>query len=115
MQCHNNGTCRCRQGFVGYKCDKCELNYFQNRATHQCEECPVCYGLVQKQVSRQTSWMSHQMPCLFASVLVFAIHCRLTITVEIKASVTYEPKRLFASRYLPPAAAFSRTPNLTPS
>lgn len=51
MQCHNNGTCRCRQGFVGYKCDKCELNYFQNRATHQCEECPVCYGLVQKQVS----------------------------------------------------------------
>ena len=51
MQCHNNGTCRCRQGFVGYKCDKCELNYFHNRATHQCEECPVCYGLVKKQVS----------------------------------------------------------------
>lgn len=51
MQCHNNGTCHCRQGFVGYKCDKCELNYFKNRATHQCEECPVCYGLVKKQVS----------------------------------------------------------------
>lgn len=51
MQCHSNGTCQCRQGFVGYKCDKCELNYFHNRATHQCEECPVCYGLVQKQVS----------------------------------------------------------------
>lgn len=51
MQCHNNGTCRCRQGFVGYKCDKCELNYFHNRASHQCEECPVCYGLVKKQVS----------------------------------------------------------------
>uniref|UniRef100_A0A671X8X7 Laminin, gamma 3 n=1 Tax=Sparus aurata TaxID=8175 RepID=A0A671X8X7_SPAAU len=51
MQCHGNGTCHCRQGFVGYKCDKCELNYFHNRATHQCEECPVCYGLVKKQVS----------------------------------------------------------------
>lgn len=49
MQCHGNGTCHCRQGFVGYKCDKCELNYFHNRATHQCEECPVCYGLVKKQ------------------------------------------------------------------
>lgn len=51
MQCHSNGTCHCRQGFVGYKCDKCEMNYFHNRATHQCEECPVCYGLVKKQVS----------------------------------------------------------------
>lgn len=51
MQCHSNGTCHCRQGFVGYKCDKCELNYFHNRATHQCEECPVCYGLVKNQVS----------------------------------------------------------------
>lgn len=38
---------------MGYKCDKCELNYFQNRATHQCEECPACYGLVKKQVSRK--------------------------------------------------------------
>ncbi|KAM6902929.1 laminin subunit gamma-3 [Xenentodon cancila] len=52
MQCHSNGTCRCRQGFVGYKCDKCELNYFHNRATHQCEECPVCYGLVKKQAEK---------------------------------------------------------------
>ncbi|XP_044031394.1 laminin subunit gamma-3 [Siniperca chuatsi] len=52
MQCHSNGTCHCRQGFVGYKCDKCELNYFHNRATHQCEECPVCYGLVKKQAEK---------------------------------------------------------------
>ncbi|XP_071322534.1 laminin subunit gamma-3 [Trachinotus anak] len=52
MQCHGNGTCHCRQGFVGYKCDKCELNYFHNRATHQCEECPVCYGLVKKQAEK---------------------------------------------------------------
>ncbi|XP_059214275.1 laminin subunit gamma-3 [Centropristis striata] len=52
MQCHSNGTCHCRQGFVGYKCDKCELNYFHNHATHQCEECPVCYGLVKKQAEK---------------------------------------------------------------
>ncbi|XP_029921853.1 laminin subunit gamma-3 isoform X2 [Myripristis murdjan] len=52
MQCHGNGTCLCRQGFVGYKCDKCELNYYHNRATHQCEECPVCYGLVKEQAKK---------------------------------------------------------------
>ncbi|XP_034753093.1 laminin subunit gamma-3 isoform X2 [Etheostoma cragini] len=52
MQCHSNGTCHCRQGFVGYKCDKCELNYFHNTATHQCEECPVCYGLLKKQAEK---------------------------------------------------------------
>lgn len=51
MQCHGNGTCQCRRGFVGHKCDKCEMNYFYDRATHQCEECPVCYGLVKKYVS----------------------------------------------------------------
>ncbi|XP_068615316.1 laminin subunit gamma-3-like, partial [Brachionichthys hirsutus] len=50
MQCRSNGTCLCRQGFVGYKCDKCAWNYFHNRATHQCEECPACYGLIRKQV-----------------------------------------------------------------
>uniref|UniRef100_A0A8C4NVY6 Laminin, gamma 3 n=1 Tax=Dicentrarchus labrax TaxID=13489 RepID=A0A8C4NVY6_DICLA len=52
MQCHSNGTCHCRQGFVGYKCDKCELNYFHARDTHQCEECPVCYGLVKEQAEK---------------------------------------------------------------
>ncbi|TKS84714.1 Laminin subunit gamma-3 [Collichthys lucidus] len=52
MQCHGNGTCHCREGFVGYKCDKCEMNYFHDKATHQCEECPVCYGLVKKQAEK---------------------------------------------------------------
>uniref|UniRef100_UPI003AAB3729 laminin subunit gamma-3 n=1 Tax=Centroberyx gerrardi TaxID=166262 RepID=UPI003AAB3729 len=52
MQCHGNGTCHCRHGFMGYKCDKCELNYYHNRATHQCEECPVCYGLVKEQAGK---------------------------------------------------------------
>lgn len=52
MRCHGNGTCPCRQGFFGYKCDQCELNYFHNTHTHQCEECPVCYGLVKEQVMK---------------------------------------------------------------
>ncbi|KAL0965256.1 hypothetical protein UPYG_G00278840 [Umbra pygmaea] len=52
MQCHTNGTCPCRRGFVGSQCDQCELNYFHNRATHQCEECPVCYGLVRDQAGK---------------------------------------------------------------
>ncbi|XP_058842866.1 laminin subunit gamma-3-like [Acipenser ruthenus] len=52
MQCHGNGTCLCREGFVGYKCDQCKVNYFHNRATHQCEECPVCYGLVRDEAAK---------------------------------------------------------------
>nr|XP_046224234.1 laminin subunit gamma-3-like [Oncorhynchus gorbuscha]XP_046224235.1 laminin subunit gamma-3-like [Oncorhynchus gorbuscha] len=52
MQCHKNGTCPCRQGFVGYRCDQCELNYFHNRVTHQCEGCHVCYGLAKEQAGR---------------------------------------------------------------
>uniref|UniRef100_A0A3B3X3W9 Laminin, gamma 3 n=1 Tax=Poecilia mexicana TaxID=48701 RepID=A0A3B3X3W9_9TELE len=52
MQCRGDGTCQCRRGFVGHKCDKCELNYFYDRATHQCEECPVCYGLVKEHAEK---------------------------------------------------------------
>ncbi|MBN3287850.1 LAMC3 protein, partial [Polyodon spathula] len=52
MQCHSNGTCLCREGFVGYKCDQCKVNYFHSRATHQCEECPVCYGLVRDEAAK---------------------------------------------------------------
>ncbi|MGH0165363.1 UNVERIFIED_CONTAM: hypothetical protein FKN15_053664 [Acipenser sinensis] len=52
MQCHGNGTCLCREGFVGDKCDQCKVNYFHSRATHQCEECPVCYGLVRDEAAK---------------------------------------------------------------
>ncbi|XP_062845266.1 laminin subunit gamma-3 [Trichomycterus rosablanca] len=59
MQCHTNGTCLCRQGFVDYKCDKCELNHYLNRDTHQCEECPVCYGLIRDQAAKLKTHLQH--------------------------------------------------------
>lgn len=37
---------------MGYKCDQCKVNYFHSRATHQCEECPVCYGLVRDEAAK---------------------------------------------------------------
>ncbi|KAJ3605897.1 hypothetical protein NHX12_027940, partial [Muraenolepis orangiensis] len=46
IECRGNGTCLCRHGFTAYKCDKCQLNFYHNRATHHCQECPTCYGLV---------------------------------------------------------------------
>lgn len=52
MQCHANGTCPCRHGFVGYKCDKCELNHYLSPITHQCAECPECYGLIRDQAAK---------------------------------------------------------------
>ncbi|XP_057674386.1 laminin subunit gamma-3 [Corythoichthys intestinalis] len=52
MQCHANGTCTCRPGFTGSKCNKCQPNYFHNRGTHQCQECPACYGLVQQEAEK---------------------------------------------------------------
>ncbi|XP_049593242.1 laminin subunit gamma-3 [Syngnathus scovelli] len=52
MRCHANGTCPCRPGFTGSKCDKCRPNHFLHRGTHQCQECPACYGLVQQQAEK---------------------------------------------------------------
>ncbi|KAM6984916.1 laminin subunit gamma-3 [Aplochiton taeniatus] len=52
MQCNRSGSCECRMGFMGHHCEKCEVNYFHNRVTHQCEECPVCYGLVKDQAEK---------------------------------------------------------------
>uniref|UniRef100_A0A4W3K4A5 Laminin EGF-like domain-containing protein n=1 Tax=Callorhinchus milii TaxID=7868 RepID=A0A4W3K4A5_CALMI len=52
MQCRDNGTCVCKQGFGGYKCDQCHTNYFYNSTTFHCQQCPVCYGLVRDQVDR---------------------------------------------------------------
>ncbi|KAL8174639.1 UNVERIFIED_CONTAM: hypothetical protein K2H54_050357 [Gekko kuhli] len=47
-QCHENSTCVCKRGFVGYKCDQCEENYFFDPESSQCEECPICYSLVKE-------------------------------------------------------------------
>ncbi|XP_061658227.1 laminin subunit gamma-3 [Syngnathoides biaculeatus] len=55
MQCHGDGTCPCRPGFAGAKCDRCRPNFFHHGGTHQCEECPACYGLVRQQAENLRS------------------------------------------------------------
>lgn len=50
-QCHENSTCVCKPGFVGYKCDRCQDNFFLTAGGAQCQECPSCYGLVKEEVS----------------------------------------------------------------
>lgn len=50
-QCHENSTCVCKPGFVGYKCDRCQNNFFLTASGTQCQECPPCYALVKEEVS----------------------------------------------------------------
>ena len=50
-QCHENSTCVCKPGFVGYKCDLCQDNFFLTAGGTNCQECPSCYALVKKEVS----------------------------------------------------------------
>lgn len=52
-QCHENSTCVCRPGFVGYKCDRCQDNFFLADGDTGCQECPTCYALVKEEVSCQ--------------------------------------------------------------
>ncbi|XP_051906157.1 laminin subunit gamma-3 [Hippocampus zosterae] len=52
MQCDGEGACRCRPGFGGPRCDKCRPNHFYERGTHQCRECPACYGLLRRQAEQ---------------------------------------------------------------
>lgn len=54
-QCHENSTCVCRPGFVGYKCDRCQDNFFLTADRARCQECPSCYTLVKAEVSPPTS------------------------------------------------------------
>lgn len=50
-QCHENSTCVCRPGFVGYKCDRCQDNFFLVDGDAGCQECPTCYTLVKEEVN----------------------------------------------------------------
>ena len=50
-QCHKNGTCVCKPGFMGYKCDRCQDNFFLTAGGTRCQECPSCYALVKEEVS----------------------------------------------------------------
>uniref|UniRef100_A0A8C9A0M5 Laminin subunit gamma-3 n=1 Tax=Prolemur simus TaxID=1328070 RepID=A0A8C9A0M5_PROSS len=51
-QCHENSTCVCRPGFAGYKCDRCHDNFFLTAGGTRCQECPLCYGLVQEEAAK---------------------------------------------------------------
>ncbi|ETE68256.1 Laminin subunit gamma-3, partial [Ophiophagus hannah] len=50
LQCHDNSTCVCKKGFVGNKCDRCDVNYFFDLESKQCQECPLCYSLVKEEM-----------------------------------------------------------------
>uniref|UniRef100_A0A8C7S7G2 Laminin, gamma 1 n=1 Tax=Oncorhynchus mykiss TaxID=8022 RepID=A0A8C7S7G2_ONCMY len=52
-QCKEDGRCACLPGFVGARCDMCEENYFYNRSTPGCQQCPSCYSLVRDKVNQQ--------------------------------------------------------------
>ncbi|XP_013924368.1 PREDICTED: laminin subunit gamma-3 [Thamnophis sirtalis] len=52
LQCHSNSSCDCNKGFVGSKCDQCDVNYFFDPGSEQCQECPLCYGLVKEETGR---------------------------------------------------------------
>ncbi|GAB0198623.1 laminin subunit gamma-3 [Grus japonensis] len=45
-QCRKNSTCLCCSGFVGYKCNWCQANFFPDPPSSRCQRCPACYGLV---------------------------------------------------------------------
>ncbi|XP_062929717.1 laminin subunit gamma-1-like [Mobula hypostoma] len=52
MQCRENGSCICKKGFTGWKCEECQENYFYQPSSFHCQQCPVCYSLVQHEVRR---------------------------------------------------------------
>ncbi|EGW03544.1 Laminin subunit gamma-3, partial [Cricetulus griseus] len=54
-QCHENSTCVCRPGFVGYKCDRCQDNFFLLDGDTGCQECPTCYALVKEELRYKTT------------------------------------------------------------
>ena len=62
-QCKEDGRCECRPGFVGARCDMCEENYFYNRSTPGCQQCPSCYSLVRDKVlKKHLDSPSHKPP-----------------------------------------------------
>lgn len=36
---------------MGYKCDRCQDNFFLVDGDTGCQECPTCYGLVKEEVN----------------------------------------------------------------
>lgn len=44
-------ACVCKPGFVGYKCDRCQNNFFLTASGTRYRGCPPCYALVKEEVS----------------------------------------------------------------
>ncbi|XP_032905150.1 laminin subunit gamma-3 isoform X1 [Amblyraja radiata] len=70
MQCGGNGSCICKEGFTGWKCEQCQQNYFYQATSLHCQQCPVCYGLVQDEVER----LQHRMNELKQELDKFSSH-----------------------------------------
>lgn len=89
LQCHENSTCLCKSGFVGYKCDQCAVNYYFDLKSSQCKQCPICYSLVKEEVVslptllRLLSWISQLVDQPFSQVrFVKCMTLRLTALHE---------------------------------
>jgi coxsackievirus/adenovirus receptor len=48
LQCDAGGSCPCREGVTGRRCDRCAENRYDKKAG--CKDCPPCYTLVQMAV-----------------------------------------------------------------
>uniref|UniRef100_UPI00398F0407 laminin subunit gamma-1-like n=1 Tax=Pristiophorus japonicus TaxID=55135 RepID=UPI00398F0407 len=49
IQCRSDGTCDCKPGVFGGRCNQCAGNTYYNRTTG-CQECPSCYLAVKDKV-----------------------------------------------------------------
>lgn len=95
-QCHENGTCVCRPGFEGYKCDRCHDNFFLTADGTHCQECPSCYALVKEEVSlpKPTQLSIHSISLASASSMLGTRNCLLTPRAQ--ALQTHHPPSPYA-------------------
>ncbi|XP_078074454.1 laminin subunit gamma-1-like isoform X2 [Mustelus asterias] len=54
LQCRNDGTCDCKSGVFGDKCNQCAGDTYYNSTTG-CQECPNCYQAVKNKVLKHKS------------------------------------------------------------
>ncbi|XP_048395303.2 laminin subunit gamma-1-like [Stegostoma tigrinum] len=51
LQCRDDGTCDCKSGVFGAKCNQCAGDTYYNSTTG-CQECPRCYQAVKSKVMK---------------------------------------------------------------